>query len=406
MLPSAVAKAYNFPEGRSLEKQTVAIIQLGGSFNPQDILDYCDKHGYIKPELYIETVDNAVLEYTGPNGADGEVCLDTCVVAAVAQGVRIVNIFAPNSESGFAHAIESALDHDLKPCVISISWGAPITRWTVKGRSMMDSAMKRAAAIGIPIFVASGDLGSRNGTDKAVVDYPSSSPWAIGCGGTHLITNPDGTRKFEKAWTLGDGRGSTGGGHTDLYEKPDYQKICENGTCPMLGGVKGRAVPDVSGNADPGTGYDIIADGVSMTVGGTSAVSPLYAALWAIICSRLDVDCLWDLNAHEILYGHAVTVDVVGGENGDYQCTTNYDLCTGLGVLNGEALLETVSYLAGLPVLPPEPAKPQQIIPDNPQKVGGWRKWFNRLRQIIFGFRMQPLHAVSHLHIQEECSCR
>ncbi len=42
-----------------------------------------------------------------------------------------------------------------------------------------------------------------------------------------------------------------------------------------------RGVPDVAGNADPETGYDVRVDGTASVIGGTSAVAPLWAALLA-----------------------------------------------------------------------------------------------------------------------------
>jgi len=44
----------------------------------------------------------------------------------------------------------------------------------------------------------------------------------------------------------------------------------------------GRGVPDVCGNADPGTDYTIRVGDQEMTVGGTSAVAPLWAGRIAL----------------------------------------------------------------------------------------------------------------------------
>jgi kumamolisin len=51
---------------------------------------------------------------------------------------------------------------------------------------------------------------------------------------------------------------------------------------------KGRGVPDVSGDADPATGYEIRVDGRNVVFGGTSAVAPLWAALIALINQQLN----------------------------------------------------------------------------------------------------------------------
>src|SRR5271165_1451629 len=134
MLPSEAAKAYHYPAGRSMENIAIATIQLGGSYNPQDVLDYCDKYGYIRPQMYMVNVDGATPQYTGADGADGEVCLDIGMIAGIAQGCKHITFFCPNTEQGFADGIDAATTHPLKPVAITISWGAPISSWTDTGR--------------------------------------------------------------------------------------------------------------------------------------------------------------------------------------------------------------------------------------------------------------------------------
>ena len=352
MLPSAVAKAYNFPAGRNLQDQCIAIIELGGGYMAADVNAYCDKHGYPRPELYNAFVDGAVEQLSGPNGADGEVCLDLCVIAGAAPGVKILTVFAPNTEQGFADAVLCALDHELKPCAISISWGAPISGWNPKGIQLLDNALSVARDRGVTVFAASGDNGAHDGTNTLVVDFPSASPFAVGCGGTRLTLNPDGTRSSEKAWSSKDGHGATGGGTTTDYLKPDYQQ--------GHAGLPGRNVPDIAGNADPVTGYDILVDWVAAQVGGTSAVAPLYAALCAIITSRLGKPVG---NWHNSLYNDDVCIDVIGGENGGYDCITGYDCCTGMGTIDGEKLLAALAKANNLPVLEPIQAQPKPTSP-------------------------------------------
>lgn len=379
MLPSEVSKAYNFPQGRSLEQQCVAIVELGGGYSSPTIFSYCDKNGYQHPELYNEFVDGALDFMTGPSGADGEVCLDICVIAGVAQGVKILTIFAPNSEQGFADAINAAVNHELKPCAISISWGAPVVgAWTDQGRALVDAALQNAKNAGIMVFAASGDNGANDGTDNPVVDYPSASPYSIGCGGTRLELNADGSRKAEKAWTLEDGNGSTGGGTTNLYGKPSFQ---------VGHGLPGRNVPDIAGNADPVTGYDVFADGLPMVVGGTSAVAPLYAALCALITSRLGKPVS---NWLDVIYSYpGVVVDVVGGDNGAYRCVEGFDCCTGMGAVDGEKLLAALAETNNITVLPAVKANPQPTLPEFPS-LSVWKKLWNGFLKLT-GHR-KPAH--------------
>src|SRR6202000_2270514 len=119
-------------------------------------------------------------------------------------------------------------------------------------------AMAGAKAKGIPVFVAAGDSGSRDGTRTNTADYPASSPNAIGCGGTGLVLSSSGAGQAETVWNDNPANDATGGGVSRLFP--------------------GRTVPDVAGNADPVTGYQVTVDGQSGVIGGTSAVAPLYAA--------------------------------------------------------------------------------------------------------------------------------
>ena len=97
--------------------------------------------------------------------------------------------FAPNTDAGFLDAITTAI-HDTtnKPSVISISWGGAESSWTSQAMTAMDEAFQAAATLGVTVCIASGDNGSSDGvTDGGDhVDFPASSPFALGCGGTSL----------------------------------------------------------------------------------------------------------------------------------------------------------------------------------------------------------------------------
>jgi kumamolisin len=101
----------------------------------------------------------------------------------------------------------------------------------------------------------------------------------------------------------------------------------------------GRGVPDVSGNADPTTGYVTLVDGQSGVIGGTSAVAPLWAGLIALINQSLGkpVGLI-----NPLLYQNASTArdfhDVTSGNNGAYSAGPGWDACTGLGSPIGAAV--------------------------------------------------------------------
>jgi kumamolisin len=108
------------------------------------------------------------------------------------------------------------------------------------------------------------------------------------------------------------------------------------------GGKPGRGVPDVAGNADPATGYQVLVDGQQAVIGGTSAVAPLWAALAArlVQAGGKPLGLL-----QQVLYAGgepgmpvAGLRDITKGSNGAYSAGPGWDACTGLGVPVGTAL--------------------------------------------------------------------
>ncbi|MGI4853863.1 MAG: S53 family peptidase, partial [Janthinobacterium lividum] len=331
--PVQVAKLYNFPTV-SAKGQTIALIELGGGFRPADITAYFKTLGITAPKVTAVLVDKAKNAPTTPDGADGEVMLDIDVAGGAAPGANIAVYFAPNTDQGFVDAITTAI-HDTtnKPTVISISWGSAEPNWTAQARAAMDSAFQSAAALGITVTVAAGDNGSSDGeTDgKNHVDYPASSPYVLGCGGTRLTASGSDIAT-EVVWNeTASNEGATGGGISADYPQPTWQ-------ASIAATKTGRGVPDVGGNADPTTGYQVRVDGQTIVVGGTSAVAPLWAALVALINAqnKSSVGLL-----QPRLYAAAAVSgfhDITQGNNGSFKAAKGWDACTGLGSPNGMAL--------------------------------------------------------------------
>ena len=107
------------------------------------------------------------------------------------------------------------------------------------------------------------------------------------------------------------------------------------------GGHVGRGVPDVSGDADPNTGYAIRVDGTDTVIGGTSAVAPLWAALIALI-NQQSAKPAGFVNA--LLYGSGQSAfrDITSGNNGAYSAKAGWDACTGLGSPDGARVLTVI----------------------------------------------------------------
>jgi kumamolisin len=334
--PTNLASLYGFPAGNG-QGECVAIIELGGGYRPADLKTYFSGLGVSPaPHVSAVSVDHGKNHPTGdPNGPDGEVMLDIEVVGAIAPGAKIVVYFTPNTDAGFLAAITTAT-HDTtnNPSVISISWGGRESSWTTQAMTSFDNAFQSAAAMGITVCVASGDNGSSDGATDGQdhVDFPASSPHVLGCGGTSLQA-ANGTIEQEVVWNDGAQGGAGGGGVSSFFPLPPWQaglSVVQDGKASPLAM---RGVPDVSGDADPETGYDVRIDGTNTVIGGTSAVAPLWAGLIARINAAKGSPVGL---VNPLLYGAAtVTHDITQGNNGDFDASAGWDACTGLGSPNG-----------------------------------------------------------------------
>ena len=204
--------------------------------------------------------------------------------------------------------------------------------------TQFDQAFQAAAAMGVTICCAAGDNGSSDGVadGKPHVDFPSSSPFALGCGGTKLTAT--GTIiSAEVVWNANPTNSATGGGVSGFFALPAYQK---NAKVPPLTGAGGRGVPDVAGDADPASGYQVRVDGQNLVFCGTSAVAPLWAGLIALMNQKLghQVGFLNPL-IYGSLAGQGLFNDIVSGNNGNYSAAPGWDACTGWGSPIGGKLL-------------------------------------------------------------------
>lgn len=332
--PLQIGQAYAFPADTDGTGQAVAIIELGGGFAQSELDTYFEGLGVAGPTVSAVGVDGGSNQAgTDPQGADGEVLLDIEVAGALAPRAAFTVYFAPNSDAGFLDAVSTAVHADPTPAAISISWGQNEDDWTAQARTAMDSVFVDALQLGIVVTAAAGDNGSSDGAADGNdhCDFPASSPNVLACGGTSLSSGG------EVVWNNGSGNGATGGGVSNAFDQPQRQADA---------GVpgSGRGVPDVSGNADPQTGYQVLVDGSSLVIGGTSAVAPLWAALVARLAQATDGRLRGFADA---LYAGAASGtspagfrDVTDGDNGTFSAAPGWDACTGLGSPDGTALLD------------------------------------------------------------------
>jgi kumamolisin len=346
--PLDIASLYGFPAGTGAG-ECIALIELGGGYRPADLTAYFQSLGITTaPAVTAVSIDHGRNHPTGDaNGPDGEVMLDIEVAGAVAPGAKIAVYFAPNTDAGFLDAVTTAI-HDTtnKPSVISISWGGPESSWTQQAMNAFDEAFQAAAAMGITVCVASGDNGSSDGVGDGAdhVDFPASSPYALACGGTSLRASGANITS-ETVWNDGPQGGAGGGGVSDIFALPTWQNGLKVTKTDGSGPLQQRGVPDVAGDADPETGYDVRVDGSDTVIGGTSAVAPLWAGLIARINASKGGSVGY-INP-QIYKSASALNDITKGDNGDFDAAPGWDACTGLGSPKGAALLAALAAGSG-----------------------------------------------------------
>jgi kumamolisin len=262
---------------------------------------------------------------------------------------------------------------------------------TANFQVQFDKALQAAALLGITVCVAAGDNGAADVGPKAWdgeahVDFPSASPFVLSCGGTRLIT-ANGAISAESVWNQNqadisqdagpDGSfGSGGGGVSGAFALPGYQQQANVPGSLNPKGFKGRGVPDVTGDGDPDTGYNILVDGQPIQEGGTSAVAPLWAALIAVINQKLQARVgfvnpqLYALPAgsgafHDISVGNN-RVSFQQFKNVGYDAGPGWDAASGLGSPDGTALSGLLK--AGTPVATSAPPPSKGRRPTRPAR--------------------------------------
>jgi kumamolisin len=318
-----------------------------------------------------------------------EVTMDIEIAAAVAPGAAIDVYFANNTMSGWRAAVYAAtgvrddtdpapLGPDGKPVqpatVLSFSWGWTEAQSTGNGKRQIDIALQKARQLGITVCCASGDLGSlgvepsgNTGYEGAAnVSFPASSPSALACGGT-TIHRGDETAWNNPAWKATPM--ASGGGVSGFFPRPLWQaghrvpmhrKVGKAWLEEGLNAATwtGRGVPDVAATADALSGYELYVGGQRALGGGTSAATPLWAGLIALLNQRLS-----EIGGRPITLGFMSALlyrpdvgsamrEVRTGDNrlpgsaagvAYFTAGPGWNACTGLGVPDGADLLAALS---------------------------------------------------------------
>jgi kumamolisin len=303
--PQLIAQLYGFPPGDGAG-QTIGIYEMAvgdpetgqladAGYTPQDVANTIKGFG---GGLKVPTIiDVSVDGVTNSGVNDGETLLDITVAGAIAQAATIAVYFTGPDPQNIIHALQRMIHpgaQDPVPTVISISygWGPDDDQsgFSPDEFEQIGQLFQDAANLFITVLISSGDSGCYLGSDEAEASYPATEPMVIACGGT-TVGNVTGSTFDEFVWNdVGaGGPGASGGGISAKFPVPSYQNGA--GVPKHISTHKaGRGIPDLAGNASENSGYMQTAAGFeTQPVGGTSAVAPLYAGLFARINSNLGV---------------------------------------------------------------------------------------------------------------------
>ena len=369
--PMDLEQRYKFPPNQGVGQQ-IGIAEFGGGYFADDLVQFCKKYS-ISPVPSVTTVEVGLKALTLADiqamapadrqnelGASMEVNMDVQIVATLAPAAEIFVYFAPFTQKGWVDMLNKLIaGNPAKPVTLSVSWGLAEDSpdWSASARKQINARLQAVALLGITVCISSGDDGSGDavGDTKAHVDFPSSSPFVLSVGGT-MITGTTAS-PTEQVWFVapgernGHGGGAGGGGVSVLFKRPSWQNVTIQSVNQPS--IDGRVIPDVCALAGPPL-YDLIFVGKDFPNGGTSASTPLWAALLARINASLPAakqqrfltPLLYQNGTNGKPRGATGCVDITVGQNAShpdpgvgYQAQAGFDAVTGWGTPDGTALL-------------------------------------------------------------------
>jgi subtilase family serine protease len=378
-----IASAYNYSSLYGARDtgagETVALYELE-PYDPRDVAAYQACYG-TNASISNVSVDGGA----GSGAGSGEAALDIENLVSLAPSVHVLVYEAPNSSSGAPGAgpydAFSAIINQDRAQVVSVSWGECEAALGAADAAAESTLFQQAAVQGQTVVAASGDSGSEDcdggstiPQTQLAVDDPSSQPFVMGVGGTHIASL--GPRPSESVWNDGGvaggllQAGAGGGGISQLWGMPVAQQDAASSLNVLSRGPTGsdcgqvsaycREVPDVAANADPTTGYVIYWNGSGsqggqtrgwQVIGGTSAAAPVWAALMALADASSSchasplgyvlpalyraAGAAYASDFNDVQSGNN---DFTGTNHGLYAAASGYDEASGLGSPNAGPL--------------------------------------------------------------------
>ena len=352
--------------------QSVGFVEFSGtSFYTNDIYNYANQAGGGRTNIQVEVVP--IDGFNGRHtGSAGELELDIEMAMAIAPGLSNIVCFIGYNNANQNDILNAMLARtNILNLSCSWGWGGP--------SNTTDAIFLSMDAVGQTFFNASGDNGafttgsnSVNGVDNPNAgNAPSSNPYITQVGGTTLKMNGTGVSwSSEVVWNWGtnasgkynttQGYCASSGGISSYYSIPSWQTNVGN-MVGRGGSASFRNIPDVAACAD--NIYEIYNNGNNNSNnsfdgnGGTSAAAPLWAGYMALVNQQLAANgqpsagfinpALYAIAAgsnylscfHDVTNGNNVWVT----SSNLFYATNGYDLCTGLGTMNGTNLINALT---------------------------------------------------------------
>jgi hypothetical protein len=383
MAPADFARIYNlqplYDAGFNGAGQTIAIVGRS-NIDVQNVRDFRTNLGLPPndPQVIVNGDDPGETFNDMP-----EAMLDVTWSGAVAPMATIKFVV---SQSNFSDGVDVSaayiVDHNLAP-VMSTSYGSCESAMGPVATAFYNSLWQQAAAEGITAFVSSGDNGGAGcdapgtglyASGGLAVNGIASTPYNVAVGGTQFddvdnpsaywsdTTDPNTGRSVlsyipETVWNESSNdpnfvslwAGS--GGVSSLYAKPDWQ------TAPGVPKDGKRDLPDLSLTAALHDGYLVCLysscsfGNFFYSAGGTSLSSPSAAGIMALVNQKMGGQpqglanyVFYKLAStpgvyHDTIKGDNKVPDTTGQYAVGYSAGTGYDLATGLGSLDVNALV-------------------------------------------------------------------
>ncbi|PSR75361.1 hypothetical protein PHLCEN_2v9170 [Hermanssonia centrifuga] len=368
--PACVQSLYGIPTTLATQSSN----QLGVSGFIDQFANQADLTSFLKKfrtDLKSSTTFNLQTLDGGSNSQSGsqagvEANLDTQYTVGLASGVPTTFIsVGENTQDGdlggFLDIINFLLGESAPPQVLTTSYGENENEISRSLANNLCNAYAQLGARGTSILFASGDggvSGSQSGScSKFVATFPSGCPFMTSVGATQLSGSSSETAASFSS-----------GGFSNYFGTPSYQSSAVSSYLSSIGSTNsgkfntsGRAYPDVSAM---GTNVEIVVDGQSETVDGTSCASPIFASVVALLNDQLiaagksplgflnpflyaNPSAFNDITSGELyFFSRALIVDADIDPKGDNPgCSTNgfkaakgWDPVTGLGTPKFSAL--------------------------------------------------------------------